>query len=76
MKGDVIATRDGFSQGIVEYGKDDERVVVLDADLAHATMSSRFLDACPAVFRLPAPSLSSQRAAAMNRSVTPSLIRI
>ena len=50
MKGDVIATRDGFSQGIVEFGKDDERVVVLDADLAHATMSSRFLDACPERF--------------------------
>lgn len=49
-KGEVIATRDGFSMGLIEYGKDDERVVVLDADLAHATMSSRFLDVVPERF--------------------------
>lgn len=50
MLGELIATRDGFSQALVEYGAKDERVVVLDADLAHATMSFRFADAVPERF--------------------------
>ena len=40
MKGDISATRDAFSKALVEFGKDNEKVVVLDADLAHATMSA------------------------------------
>ena len=50
MKGDIIATRDAFSKALVEFGKDNEKVVVLDADLAHATMSARFADAVPERF--------------------------
>ena len=50
MKGDIIATRDAFSKALVEFGKDNEKVLVLDADLAHATTSARFLDAVPERF--------------------------
>ncbi len=50
MKGDIIATRDAFSKALVEFGKDNEKVVVLDADLAHATMSARFAEAVPERF--------------------------
>ena len=50
MKGELIATRDAFSKALVEFGANDERIVVLDADLAHATMSARFLEAVPQRF--------------------------
>ena len=50
MKGELIATRDAFAKALVEFGGQDERVVVLDADLAHATMSLRFKEAVPERF--------------------------
>ncbi len=50
MKGELIATREAFSHALVEFGANDERIVVLDADLAHATMSARFLEAVPQRF--------------------------
>ena len=50
MLGEMIATRDAFSNALVEFGKDNKQVVVLDADLAKATMSVRFRDAVPERF--------------------------
>ena len=50
MLGELIATRDAFSNALVEFGKDNKQVVVLDADLAKATMSVRFRDAVPERF--------------------------
>ena len=49
-KGEMIATRDAFSRALVEFGKDNERVVALDADLAKSTMSARFRDVAPERF--------------------------
>ncbi len=46
----LIATRDAFSQAIVDFGKDNKKIVVLDADLAKATMSVKFKDAFPERF--------------------------
>lgn len=46
----LIATRDAFSQAIVDFGKDNKKIVVLDADLAKATMSVKFKDAFPGRF--------------------------
>ncbi|MEX0652031.1 MAG: transketolase C-terminal domain-containing protein [Candidatus Paceibacterota bacterium] len=42
------STRDGFGKGVVEAGKEDERVVVLCADLAESTRAHWFKDAFPA----------------------------
>ena len=37
-----IATREGYGKALVELGKKDERIVVLDADLAAATKTGVF----------------------------------
>ena len=37
-----IATREGYGSTLVELGKKDENIVVLDADLAAATKTSVF----------------------------------
>jgi len=50
MLGERIATRDAFSNALVEFGANDKRVVALDADLAHATMSYKFQNAAPERF--------------------------
>jgi len=50
MLGELIATRDAFSKALVEFGSENKKVVVLDADLAHATMSCKFKDAVPERF--------------------------
>lgn len=50
MLGDLISTRDAFGKALVEFGTKDERVVVLDADLAHATNSVNFANAVPERF--------------------------
>ena len=42
-----IATRDSYGKALVEFGKDNENVVVLDADLAAATKTGVFKKACP-----------------------------
>ena len=47
---ELIATRDAFSYALVELGKQNENIVVLDADLAHATMSYRFMEQIPERF--------------------------
>lgn len=50
MIGELIATRDAFGTALNEFAKDNKDVVVLDADLAKATMSCRFKDAYPERF--------------------------
>ena len=44
------ATRDGFGKGVVEAGRDDERVVVLSADLAESTRAEWFQKEFPQRF--------------------------
>ena len=39
---DKKATRQSYGEALVELGKENERVVVLDADLAGATKTSGF----------------------------------
>ncbi|MBQ9685338.1 MAG: transketolase family protein [Oscillospiraceae bacterium] len=41
------ATRQAYGEALVELAKTNDKVVVLDADLAHATMTSIFKDAYP-----------------------------
>ncbi len=43
----MIATRDAFSDAIVELGKANDKVVVFNADLAHATKTVAFMKAFP-----------------------------
>lgn len=40
-------TRDGFGHGVVEIGREDERIVVVCADLADSTRASWFQEAFP-----------------------------
>lgn len=42
-----IATREGYGNTLVELGKEDENIVVLDADLAAATKTNKFAEAFP-----------------------------
>ena len=42
MLGDMIATRDSYGNALVELGKETEKLVVLDADLAAATKTGVF----------------------------------
>ena len=42
-----IATRAAYGEALVELGKQNDKVVVLDADLAHATMTVTFQKAFP-----------------------------
>ena len=42
--------RDAYGEALLKYGRDDERVVVLDADLSGSTKSGIFGKACPARF--------------------------
>lgn len=44
------ATRDGFGTGVVEAGKEDERIVVLCADLAESTRAEKFQNVFPERF--------------------------
>lgn len=43
----MAPTRDGFGKGVVEAGKEDERVVVLCADLKESTRAEEFEHAFP-----------------------------
>ena len=45
-----IATRQSYGEGLVELGKENENVVVLDADLAGATKTNMFAKAFPERF--------------------------
>ena len=42
-----MATREAYGKALVELGAQNENVVVLDADLAHATQTCKFADAYP-----------------------------
>ncbi|MEG0780337.1 MAG: transketolase family protein, partial [Oscillospiraceae bacterium] len=42
-----IATRAAYGEALVELGAKNDKVVVLDADLAHATMTLKFAEAYP-----------------------------
>ncbi|MBO4394215.1 MAG: hypothetical protein J5800_07725 [Spirochaetales bacterium] len=42
--------RDAYGEALVKYGKDDPRVVVLDADVSASTKTSMFAKACPERF--------------------------
>ncbi|HPS82281.1 MAG TPA: transketolase family protein, partial [Candidatus Limiplasma sp.] len=44
---DKIATRVAYGEALVELGKTNEKIVVLDADLASATMTGTFKKAFP-----------------------------
>ena len=46
---DTKATRDGYGEGLIEAGK-DENVVALDADLAESTRSIKFKEKYPSRF--------------------------
>ncbi len=48
--GEKIATRAAYGDALKKYGKENERVIVLDADLAGATYSNRFAEAVPERF--------------------------
>ena len=45
-----IATRAAYGDALKKYGMENERVIVLDADLAGATYSNRFAAAVPERF--------------------------
>lgn len=47
---DMIATRDGYGKALVEFGRDNENIVVLDADLAAATKTCIFAKEFPERF--------------------------
>ena len=44
---ELVATRDAFGKALIECGKTNPDIIVLDADLAKATMSVRFKEAYP-----------------------------
>ncbi len=44
------STRDGFGEAVVEAGKEDERIVVLSADVADSVRANAFRDAFPERF--------------------------
>lgn len=41
------AIRDVYGEALVKYGRDNENVVVLDADVSGSTKSATFAEACP-----------------------------
>lgn len=45
-----VPTRNGYGDGLVELGKEDERVVVLTGDLAESTRAHLFQKAYPKRF--------------------------
>jgi len=46
----MMATRDGYGKALVELGKENENVVVLDADLSKSTKTAGFGEAYPERF--------------------------
>ena len=48
--GEKIATRAAYGDALKKYGKEDPRIIVLDADLAGATYSGRFAAEVPERF--------------------------
>lgn len=49
-KGDLIATRDGFGDEIVEIGKENKAVYVVDADIGKSCKTGKFAKAFPAQY--------------------------
>lgn len=47
---ELVPTRDGFGQGLIEAGEQDERVVVLCADLSESTRAAKFQEKFPKRF--------------------------
>ncbi|MEG1304660.1 MAG: transketolase C-terminal domain-containing protein, partial [Oscillospiraceae bacterium] len=45
--GEKIATRAAYGEALVELGRQNDKVVVLDADLSHATMTMNFAKTYP-----------------------------
>lgn len=45
-----ITLREAYGEALVKYGKEDERIVVLDADVSGSTMSAKFGKAIPQRF--------------------------
>ncbi len=46
----MMATRDGYGKALVELGRENEKVVVLDADLSKSTKTAEFGDTYPERF--------------------------
>ena len=44
---EMIATRDAYGETLVELGKEDQRIVVLDADLSSSTKTAKFAKVFP-----------------------------
>ena len=47
MREERIATRESYGKTLVELGKENENIVVLDADLAGATKTNLFAKEYP-----------------------------
>lgn len=47
---EMKAIRAAYGEALVDLGKENEKIVVLDADLAHATMTQSFAEAYPERF--------------------------
>ncbi len=50
LAGKAIATRDAYGEALLELGKRNEKVVVLDSDLSGSTKTARFAKAFPERF--------------------------
>ncbi|MGQ9512823.1 transketolase family protein [Thermodesulfitimonas sp.] len=50
--GPLLATREGYGRALVELGRGDERVVVLDADLSKSTQTAGFAREFPSTFAI------------------------
>ena len=46
-KGDMIATRDGFGDEIVELGRENKDIYVVDADISKSCKTAKFMKALP-----------------------------
>ena len=46
-KGDMIATRDGFGDEIVELGRENRNIYVVDADIGKSCKTAKFMKALP-----------------------------
>lgn len=47
---ELVPTRDGYGQGLIEAGEQEERVVVLTGDLAESTRAQKFQEKFPSRF--------------------------
>lgn len=46
-KGKMIATRDGFGDEIVEVGKENKNIYVVDVDIGKSCKTAKFMKALP-----------------------------